>query len=173
MKVNVENIKVLKVENNGKIEIFKCDDIISLEYQSVSIEGRIAKIADTEVTVDCSTMYNSQIHEVSVIDIENIVKVVDHEQQKNEKTTLIVSAMQVEENENRTAEGNKIVEKEIIKEERALEPILGPKESNTEAKAEEPAQGAQPQAKEETDDSVSLFGNIKRNYAQGISPIFK
>ena len=36
MKVNVENIKVLKVEHNGEIIVFKSDDIVSLEYKSVS-----------------------------------------------------------------------------------------------------------------------------------------
>ena len=43
MKVNVENIKVLKVEHNGEIIVFKSDDIVSLEYKSVSIKGRIAQ----------------------------------------------------------------------------------------------------------------------------------
>ena len=31
MKVNVENIKVLKVEHNGETIVFKSDDIVSLE----------------------------------------------------------------------------------------------------------------------------------------------
>ena len=63
MNINVENIKVLKVEHNGETIVFKSDDIVSLEYKSVSIKGRIAQIGDTAITVDCSTMYNSQIHE--------------------------------------------------------------------------------------------------------------
>ena len=100
MRINVENIKVLKVEHNGEIVVFKSDDIVSLKYKSESIKGRIAQIADTVITVDCSTMYNSQIHEVAVKNIEMIVKETAFNKQREDKLTVeSAPAIQLEENE--------------------------------------------------------------------------
>ena len=160
MKVNVENIKVLKVEHNGEIIVFKSDDIVSLEYKSVSIKGRIAQIADTSITVDCSTMYNSQIHEVAIKNIEMIIKETAFNKQREDTITVErTPVIQLEENESEAEElelNNNIINDE--EEDIALEPILTAQEKTKE--------------QEELDESVSLFGNIKRNYAQGISPIF-
>ena len=173
MKVNVENIKVLKVEHNGEIIVFKSDDIVSLEYKSVSIKGRIAQIADTSITVDCSTMYNSQIHEVAVKNIEMIVKETAFNKQREDKLTVeSAPAIQLEENESESKElelnNNTSSDEE---ENRALEPILTAKEKNTVSTLDE-TEAEKTKEQEELDESVSLFGNIKRNYAQGISPIF-
>lgn len=173
MKVNVENIKVLKVEANGEVIVFKCDDIVSLEYKSVSIKGRIAQIGDTSITVDCSTMYNSQIHEVNIKDIEIIVKENAFNKQREDKiTTTKESAIELEECDEELeldSASSMDEEKSGSAEDRALEPILTAKE-----KPAVPTLDATDldKEKEELDDSVSLFGNIKRNYAQGISPIF-
>ena len=157
MNINVENIKVLKVEHNGETIVFKSDDIVSLEYKSVSIKGRIAQIGDTAITVDCSTMYNSQIHEVAVKNIEMIVKETAFNKQREDKLTVeSAPAIQLEENESEAEE---------------LEPILTAKEKNT-VSTLDAAEAEKTKEEEELDESVSLFGNIKRNYAQGISPIF-
>ena len=105
MRINVENIKVLKVEHNGEIVVFKSDDIVSLKYKSESIKGRIAQIADTVITVDCSTMYNSQIHEVAVKNIEMIVKETAFNKQREDKLTVeSAPAIQLEENESEAEE---------------------------------------------------------------------
>lgn len=171
MKVNVENIKVLKVEHNGEIVVFKSDDIVSLEYKSVSIKGRIAQIADTSITVDCSTMYNSQIHEVAIKNIEMIVKETAFNKQREDKITVeSAPAIQLEENEDEELElDNNIINDE--EEKRDLEPILTAKEKNP-VTTLDVAEPEKTKEQEELDESVSLFGNIKRNYAQGISPIF-
>ena len=173
MNINVENIKVLKVEHNGETIVFKSDDIVSLEYKSVSIKGRIAQIGDTAITVDCSTMYNSQIHEVAVKNIEMIVKETAFNKQREDKLTVeSAPAIQLEENESESEElelnNNTISDEE---ENRALEPILTAKEKNTVSTLDE-TEAEKTKEQEELDESVSLFGNIKRNYAQGISPIF-
>ena len=163
MKVNVENIKVLKVEHNGEIIVFKSDDIVSLEYKSVSIKGRIAQIADTSITVDCSTMYNSQIHEVAIKNIEMIIKETAFNKQREDTITVEKTpVIQLEENDN-------IINDE--EEDRALEPILTTQEKNSLTTLDVKEQ-EKTKEQEELDESVSLFGNIKRNYAQGISPIF-
>ena len=162
MKVNVENIKVLKVEHNGEIIVFKSDDIVSLEYKSVSIKGRIAQIADTSITVDCSTMYNSQIHEVAIKNIEMIIKETAFNKQREDTITVErTPVIQLEENESEAEE----------EEDRALEPILTTQEKNSLTTLDVKEQ-EKTKEQEELDESVSLFGNIKRNYAQGISPIF-
>ena len=173
MNINVENIKVLKVEHNGETIVFKSDDIVSLEYKSVSIKGRIAQIGDTAITVDCSTMYNSQIHEVAVKNIEMIVKETAFNKQREDKLTVeSAPAIQLEENESEAEElklnNNTSSDEE---ENRALEPILTAKEKNT-VSTLDAAEAEKTKEEEELDESVSLFGNIKRNYAQGISPIF-
>ena len=173
MKINVENIKVLKVEHNGEIVVFKSDDIVSLKYKSESIKGRIAQIADTVITVDCSTMYNSQIHEVAVKNIEMIVKETAFNKQREDKLTVeSAPAIQLEENESEAEElelnNNTSSDEE---ENRALEPILTAKEKNT-VSTLDATEAEKTKEQEELDESVSLFGNIKRNYAQGISPIF-
>ena len=173
MKVNVENIKVLKVEHNGEIIVFKSDDIVSLEYKSVSIKGRIAQIADTSITVDCSTMYNSQIHEVAIKNIEMIIKETAFNKQREDTITVErTPVIQLEENESEAEElelNNNIINDE--EEDIALEPILTAQEKNSlttlDVKEQEKTKD-----QEELDESVSLFRNIKRNYAQGISPIF-
>ena len=125
MKVNVENIKVLKVEHNGEIIVFKSDDIVSLEYKSVSIKGRIAQIADTSITVDCSTMYNSQIHEVAIKNIEMIIKETAFNKQREDTITVErTPVIQLEENESEAEElelNNNIINDE--EEDIALEPI--------------------------------------------------
>lgn len=171
MKVNVENIKVLKVEHNGEIIVFKSDDIVSLEYKSVSIKGRIAQIADTSITVDCSTMYNSQIHEVAIKNIEMIIKETAFNKQREDTITVErTSVIQLEENESEAEElNNNIINDE--EEDRALEPILTTQEKNSLTTLDVKEQ-EKTKEQEELDESVSLFGNIKRNYAQGISPIF-
>ena len=153
MKVNVENIKVLKVEHNGEIIVFKSDDIVSLEYKSVSIKGRIAQIADTSITVDCSTMYNSQIHEVAIKNIEMIIKETAFNKQREDTITV---------------EKTPVIQ---LEEDEALEPILTAQEKNSLTTLDVKEQ-EKTKEQEELDESVSLFGNIKRNYAQGISPIF-
>ena len=56
-------------------------------------------------------------------------------------------------------------------EDRALEPILTTQEKNSLTTLDVKEQ-EKTKEQEELDESVSLFGNIKRNYAQGISPIF-
>ena len=172
MKINVENIKVLKVEHNGETIVFKSDDIVSLEYKSVSIKGRIAQIGDTAITVDCSTMYNSQIHEVAVKNIEMIVKETAFNKQREDKLTVESSPIiKLEDeilDEELELELDDISNDEEEKE--ALEPILTAKEKNTTSILDETE--AEKAKEEELDESVSLFGNIKRNYAQGISPIF-
>ena len=173
MRINVENIKVLKVEHNGEIVVFKSDDIVSLKYKSESIKGRIAQIADTVITVDCSTMYNSQIHEVAVKNIEMIVKETAFNKQREDKLTVeSAPAIQLEENESEAEElelnNNTSSDEE---ENRALEPILTAKEKNT-VSTLDATEAEKTKEQEELDESVSLFGNIKRNYAQGISPIF-
>ena len=171
MKVNVENIKVLKVEHNGEIIVFKSDDIVSLEYKSVSIKGRIAQIADTSITVDCSTMYNSQIHEVAIKNIEMIIKETAFNKQREDTITVErTPVIQLEENETEELElNNNIINDE--EEDRALEPILTTQEKNSLTTLDVKEQ-EKTKEQEELDESVSLFGNIKRNYAQGISPIF-
>ena len=173
MNINVENIKVLKVEHNGETIVFKSDDIVSLEYKSVSIKGRIAQIGDTAITVDCSTMYNSQIHEVAVKNIDMIVTDTAFNKQREDKLTVeSAPAIQLEENESEAEElklnNNTSSDEE---EKRALEPILTAKEKNT-VSTLDAAEAEKTKEEEELDESVSLFGNIKRNYAQGISPIF-
>ena len=173
MRINVENIKVLKVEHNGEIVVFKSDDIVSLKYKSESIKGRIAQIADTVITVDCSTMYNSQIHEVAVKNIEMIVKETAFNKQREDKLTVeSAPAIQLEENESEAEElelnNNTSSDEE---ENRALEPILTAREKNT-VSTLDATEAEKTKEQEELDESVSLFGNIKRNYAQGISPIF-
>ena len=170
MKVNVENIKVLKVEHNGEIIVFKSDDIVSLEYKSVSIKGRIAQIADTSITVDCSTMYNSQIHEVAIKNIEMIIKETAFNKQREDTITVErTPVIQLEENESELELNNNIINDE--EEDRALEPILTTQEKNSLTTLDVKEQ-EKTKEQEELDESVSLFGNIKRNYAQGISPIF-
>ena len=172
MRINVENIKVLKVEHNGEIVVFKSDDIVSLKYKSESIKGRIAQIADTVITVDCSTMYNSQIHEVAVKNIEMIVKETAFNKHREDKLTVESSPIiKLEDeilDEELELELDDISNDEEEKE--ALEPILTAKEKNTTSILDETE--AEKAKEEELDESVSLFGNIKRNYAQGISPIF-
>ena len=171
MNINVENIKVLKVEHNGETIVFKSDDIVSLEYKSVSIKGRIAQIGDTAITVDCSTMYNSQIHEVAVKNIEMIVKETAFNKQREDKLTVeSAPAIQLEENESEGEELNNNTSSDE-EENRALEPILTAKEKNT-VSTLDATEAEKTKEQEELDESVSLFGNIKRNYAQGISPIF-
>lgn len=173
MKVNVENIKVLKVEHNGEIIVFKSDDIVSLEYKSVSIKGRIAQIGDTAITVDCSTMYNSQIHEVAIKNIEMIIKETAFNKQREDTITVErTPVIQLEENESEDEElelNNNIINDE--EEDIALEPILTAQEKNSLTTLDVKEQ-EKTKEQEELDESVSLFGNIKRNYAQGISPIF-
>ena len=173
MKVNVENIKVLKVEHNGEIIVFKSDDIVSLEYKSVSIKGRIAQIADTSITVDCSTMYNSQIHEVAIKNIEMIIKETAFNKQREDTITVErTPVIQLEENESEAEElelNNNIINDE--EEDIALEPILTAQEKNSLTTLDVKEQ-EKTKEQEELDESVSLFGNIKRNYAQEISPIF-
>ena len=56
-------------------------------------------------------------------------------------------------------------------EKEALEPILTAREKNT-VSTLDATEAEKTKEQEELDESVSLFGNIKRNYAQGISPIF-
>ena len=169
MRINVENIKVLKVEHNGEIVVFKSDDIVSLKYKSESIKGRIAQIADTVITVDCSTMYNSQIHEVAVKNIEMIVKETAFNKQREDKLT--VESTPIIELEDELLDEELELTNIIDDEEDTLEPILTAKEKNTTATLNE-TEAEKAKEEEELDESVSLFGNIKRNYAQGISPIF-
>lgn len=169
MKVNVENIKVLKVENNGEVIVFKSDDIVSLEYKSVSIKGRIAQITDSSITVDCSTMFNSQIHEVNINKIEMIVKESAFNKQREDKiTTAPASSIELEECEIKDVQNS---EESKGRNNEELEPILLPKQK-TSASNVNTNEVENNREKEELDDSVSLFGSIKRNYAQGISPIF-
>ena len=81
-------------------------------------------------------------------------------------------------NEKTPEDYKKIFGKNELKEENndeeekeALEPILTAKEKNT-VSTLDATEAEKTKEQEELDESVSLFGNIKRNYAQGISPIF-
>ena len=118
-------------------------------------------------------MYNSQIHEVAVKNIEMIVKETAFNKQREDKLTVeSAPAIQLEENESEAEElelnNNTSSDEE---ENRALEPILTAKEKNT-VSTLDATEAEKTKEQEELDESVSLFGNIKRNYAQGISPIF-
>ena len=105
--------------------------------------------------------------------IEMIVKETAFNKQREDKLTVeSAPAIQLEENESESEElelnNNTSSDEE---ENRALEPILTAKEKNTVSTLDE-TEAEKTKEQEELDESVSLFGNIKRNYAQGISPIF-
>ena len=118
-------------------------------------------------------MYNSQIHEVAVKNIEMIVKETAFNKQREDKLTVESSPIiKLEDeilDEELELELDDISNDEEEKE--ALEPILTAKEKNT-VSTLDATEAEKTKEQEELDESVSLFGNIKRNYAQGISPIF-
>lgn len=161
MKVNVENIKVLNVNNNGKTVVFNNDDIIELEYNTVIIKGRLAKIEDHFLTVDCSELYFSNIHEVAIEEITWINKAGENVKEK------LMESFEQKKEEN--------VYKQSLSTNEIIDEVLALDQETSSANNEDTDGSGVFEnniaATEDENESVSLFGSIKRNYAQGISPI--
>lgn len=114
--------------------------------------------------MDCSELYFSNIHEVAIEQItwinkagENIKeKAIDNIEQKNEENLYKQS----------------LSTNEIIDEVLAFDQETSYINDNATDKSDSLENNIIAKEEENDDDeSVSLFGSIKRNYAQGISPI--